>query len=38
MQPDGKEFKLEMAVPLQVIQERLAWCREERQAVEAAPK
>ncbi len=36
VQPDGNEFKLEMAVPLQVIQERLAWCRNERQAAEGA--
>ena len=28
VQPDGNEFKLEMAVPLDVIKERLSWCRE----------
>lgn len=32
--PDGSEFKLEMAVPLEAIQERLKWCRDERQATE----
>lgn len=35
VQPDGNEFKMELAVPLAVIQERLSWCREERQAAEA---
>nr|WP_305071217.1 hypothetical protein [Myxococcus sp. RHSTA-1-4] len=35
VQPDGSSFKLEMAVPLSVIQERLAFCKEERQAAEA---
>jgi len=35
VQPDGTEFKLEMAVPLDVIKERLAWCRDERRASEA---
>lgn len=29
VRPDGTEFKLELAVPLEIIQERLAWCREE---------
>jgi hypothetical protein len=32
VRPDGTEFKLELAVPLEVIRERLAWCREERDA------
>jgi hypothetical protein len=36
VQPDGTEFKLEMAVPLQVIQDRLAWCRDEGQAAKGA--
>jgi hypothetical protein len=36
VQPDGTEFKLELAVPLDVIKERLAFCRDERQAAEAA--
>ncbi|MDY7228026.1 hypothetical protein [Hyalangium rubrum] len=35
VQPDGSSFKLEMAVPLEVIQERLKWCRDERQATGA---
>jgi hypothetical protein len=36
VRPDGTSFQLEMAVPLDVIKERLAFCREERQAVEGA--
>jgi len=36
VQPDGSSFKLEMAVPLAVLKDRLAFCREERQAAEAA--
>jgi hypothetical protein len=36
VQPDGSEFKLELAVPLEAIKERLAFCRDERQATEAA--
>jgi hypothetical protein len=36
VQPDGNEFKLEMAVPLEVLQERLAWCRDEGRAAEEA--
>jgi hypothetical protein len=36
VQPDGTEFKLEMAVPLDVIKDRLAWCRDERRAAEAS--
>nr|WP_281404527.1 hypothetical protein [Pyxidicoccus fallax] len=35
VQPDGESFKLEMAVPLDAIKERLAFCKEERQAAEA---
>jgi len=34
VQPDGSEFKLELAVPLEVIKERLAFCRDERKAAE----
>ncbi|MCE9670340.1 hypothetical protein LY474_21300 [Myxococcus stipitatus] len=30
VRPDGDSFTLEMAVPLAIIQERLAFCREER--------
>jgi hypothetical protein len=36
VQPDGSEFKLELAVPLEAIKERLAFCRDERQATDAA--
>jgi hypothetical protein len=35
VQPDGTEFKLEMAVPIDVIRERLAFCRDERKAAGA---
>ncbi len=35
VQPNGTEFKLEMAVPLEAIQERLAWCRDERRTEES---
>jgi hypothetical protein len=35
VQPEGSEFKMELAVPLDVIKERLAFCRDERQATEA---
>jgi hypothetical protein len=35
VRPDGTSFQLEMAVPLDVIKERLAFCREPRQAAEA---
>ncbi|AEI67621.1 hypothetical protein [Corallococcus macrosporus] len=38
VQPDGTSFKLEMAVPLDVIQQRLAFCKEERQAAEATER
>jgi hypothetical protein len=34
VRPDGSEFKLELAVPLEVIKERLAFCRDERKAEE----
>ncbi|SES78157.1 hypothetical protein [Stigmatella erecta] len=30
VQPDGSEFKLEVALPLQVLEERLAACREDK--------
>jgi|GEM_PF-532143 len=36
VKPDGDSFTLEMAVPLEVIRERLAICRENRQDAEAA--
>jgi hypothetical protein len=36
VQPDGNEFKLEMAVPLDVIKERLAWCRDEPRPAQGA--
>jgi hypothetical protein len=36
VQPDGSEFKLELAVPLEAIKERLAFCRDGRQAAEEA--
>jgi predicted transport protein len=36
VQPDGSEFKLELAVPLDAIKERLAFCRDERKAGEEA--
>ncbi|XXF75067.1 hypothetical protein P2318_18525 [Myxococcaceae bacterium GXIMD 01537] len=35
VQPDGSQFKLELAVPLSVLQERLAWCREAPKPEEA---
>ncbi|WP_224372714.1 hypothetical protein [Hyalangium versicolor] len=35
VQPDGSSFKMELAVPLDVLRERLAFCRDERQASEA---
>lgn len=38
VRPEGSQFTLEMAVPLQAIEERLSWCREERRAAEAAPR
>jgi len=36
VQPDGASFKLELAVPLDAIQQRLAFCKEERSTAEAA--
>ena len=36
VQPDGDSFKLEMAVPLEALKERLAFCKEERQAADAS--
>jgi hypothetical protein len=30
VKPEGNSFRLEMAVPLDVLREQLAWCREER--------
>lgn len=38
VQPDGSSFKMDLAVPLSVIQERLAWCRDERKAAEDGPQ
>lgn len=38
VQPEGDTFKLEMAVPLEAIKERLAFCKEERMATDAAAK
>ena len=38
VQPDGKAFKLEMAVPLDVIKERLAFCKQERQEADASAR
>lgn len=37
VQPDGSSFKLEMAVPLEVLKERLAFCREDRKAAQGTP-
>jgi hypothetical protein len=34
VKPEGTEFKLELAVPLEVIRERLAWCGEGPEAGE----
>lgn len=34
VQPAGSSFRLELAVPLEVLKERLAFCRDERQAAE----
>lgn len=36
VQPDGTEFKLELAVPLDIIKERLAFCRDDRQPAEGS--
>jgi hypothetical protein len=35
VQPEGSQFRMELAVPLDVIKERLAFCRDERQAADA---
>ncbi|HEX8539796.1 MAG TPA: hypothetical protein VF664_20200 [Cystobacter sp.] len=35
VKPDGNEFKLELAVPLDVIKQQLAFCREQQGAQEA---
>lgn len=37
VRPDGSSFTLEMAVPLSVIKERLAFCREERRSSTEPP-
>ncbi|HEX8825968.1 MAG TPA: hypothetical protein VF794_39015 [Archangium sp.] len=36
--PDGKEFRLELAVPLEIIKEQLAFCREQQDTGEAKPR
>jgi hypothetical protein len=36
--PDGEEFRLELAVPLEVIKEQLAFCREQQDAQDAKPQ
>ncbi|RKH10681.1 hypothetical protein D7X74_27045 [Corallococcus sp. CA047B] len=36
VRPDGTSFKLELAVPLEAIQEQLAWCREGSKTAENA--
>lgn len=38
VQPGGSSFRLELAVPLDVLKERLAFCRDERQAAENKSK
>lgn len=35
VQPAGDSFRLELAVPLDVLRERLAFCRDERQSAES---
>ncbi|MFY0568063.1 hypothetical protein ACN28E_30105 [Archangium lansingense] len=35
VKPDGSEFKLELAVPLEVIKQQLAFCREKQSAQDA---
>jgi hypothetical protein len=32
--PDGQEFRLELAVPLEVIKEQLAFCREQQDSTD----
>ncbi len=34
VRPDGSEFNLELAVPLEVLKERLSFCRDERKTTE----
>ena len=36
--PDGEEFRLELAVPLEVIKQQLAFCREPREPRDAKPR
>jgi len=38
VRPDGNEFKLELAVPLEVIKQQLAFCREQQGAQDAKPQ
>lgn len=38
VRPDGNEFKLELAVPLDVIKQQLAFCREQKDAQGAKPQ
>jgi hypothetical protein len=38
VRPDGNEFKLELAVPLDVIKQQLAFCREQQGAQDAKPQ
>ena len=35
IQPDGSQFNLELAVPLEFIKERLSFCRDERKATDS---
>lgn len=38
VRPDGNEFKLELAVPLEVIKQQLAFCREQQDAKDSKPQ
>ncbi|PTL85368.1 hypothetical protein [Vitiosangium sp. GDMCC 1.1324] len=38
VRPDGDEFKLELAVPLEVIKQQLAFCREQQNAQSENPQ
>ena len=38
VKPDGDEFRLELAVPLDVIKQQLAFCREQKDAQGAKPQ
>ncbi|HYO69653.1 MAG TPA: hypothetical protein VEU33_26615 [Archangium sp.] len=38
VRPDGNEFKLELAVPLEVIKQQLAFCREQQGAQDEKPQ